>query len=351
MDTFFIIAELKKIKLPPQLKIINLGLSKKKKKKQSMSEKSVEKNIITAAKLFDLNMTEVPKLLMPFYQKVGVAALVGSSDTGKSTLLRQLGLHIVLKMDVFLNFPIEAKHHRVLYISTEDDPYTVSNAIIKQANKLKKDNPSLDLKLLENFVFAFSPDEPLKTVDAQLQKNKFDLVILDAFADIFSGEINANTQVRQFLNKFDNLAKKHECLMIFLHHIGKGKDRLRAHKDSIIGTQAFEAKMRSVLELRRNPNEKEKRDLWVLKANFLGDQKKNKSFILSYDANLIFENTETRGFGAKAKSQNPDVRAYILDLHNKGYSLRDIEKDMQGKPNALKKESIRKIIKLFGAKQ
>ena len=316
-----------------------------------MSNKLSEKNILTAYDLFDLNMAEVPKLLSPFYQKVGVAALVGSSDTGKSTLLRQFGLHIVLKLDTFLNFRVKAEHHRVLYISTEDDPYTVSNAIRKQADKLKEEDPSLDLKLLENFIFAFSPDKPFETVESQLQKNKFDLVILDAFADIFAGEINANTQVRQFLNKFDNLAKKQECLMIFLHHIGKGKDKFRAHKDSIIGTQAFEAKMRSVLELRRNPNEKEKRDLWVLKANFLGDQQKNKSFILSYDANLIFENTETRGSGAKAKSQIPDVREYIINLHKKGHSLRDIEKDMAGKPNALKKESIRKIIKLGESKQ
>lgn len=311
-----------------------------------MSNKLSEKNILTAAELFDLNMAEVPKLLSPFYQKVGVAALVGSSDTGKSTLLRQFGLHIVLKLDTFLNFRVKAEHHRVLYISTEDDPYTVSNAIRKQADKLKAEDPSLDLKLLENFIFAFSPDKPFETVEAQLQKNKFDLVILDAFADIFPGEINANTQVRQFLNKFDNLAKKQECLMIFLHHIGKGKDKFRAHKDSIIGTQAFEAKMRSVLELRRNPNEKEKRDLWVLKANFLGDQQKNKSFILSYDAHLIFDNTEARGSGAKAKSEDPEVLELIERYYKEGKSIYYVEKKLADTKYQLKSSSIAKIIKI-----
>ena len=316
-----------------------------------MSKTLSEKNILTAAELFDLNMAEVPKLLAPFYQKVGVAALVGSSDTGKSTLLRQFALHIVLKIETFLNFPVMAEHSRVLYISTEDDPYTVSNAIRKQADKLKANDQSLDLKLLENLIFAFSPDKPFETVEAQLQKNKFDLVILDAFADIFPGEINANTQVRQFLNKFDNLAKKKECLMIFLHHIGKGKDKYRAHKDSIIGTQAFEAKMRSVLELRRNPNEKEKRDLWVLKANFLGDQNKNKSFILTYDAHLIFENTEDRGTGAKAKTKDPEVNEIITSLFNEGLSDRAIEKKLAGTKLELKRASINKITKPLRAKQ
>ena len=66
-----------------------------------MSDTIASKNTLTAKELFDLDMAEVPKLLMPFYQKVGVAALVGSSDTGKSTFLRQFGLHIVLKIETF----------------------------------------------------------------------------------------------------------------------------------------------------------------------------------------------------------------------------------------------------------
>jgi RecA-family ATPase len=316
-----------------------------------MTKKLSEKNIITATELFDLNMSEVPKLLSPFLQKVGVAALVGSSDTGKSTLLRQFGLHIALKIKTFLNFRIKAEYHRVLYISTEDDPYTVSNAIRKQASKLKEEDPTIDLNLLENYVFSFSPDKPFETVKKQLEENKYDLVILDAFADIFSGEINANTQVRQFLNKFDNLAKKHECLMVFLHHIGKRTDRLKAHKDNIIGTQAFEAKMRSVLELRKNPNDPKQRDLWVLKANFLGDNQKNKSFVLSFDSSLIFNNTEDRGTGKKANTQTPKVLELVTEYYNEGLSDREIAKRLQETSYKLEKSSVNVITKKLRSKK
>lgn len=47
-----------------------------------------ESHFITAKQLIEMGVTELPMLVEPFFPKVGVAILAGSSDCGKSTLLR-----------------------------------------------------------------------------------------------------------------------------------------------------------------------------------------------------------------------------------------------------------------------
>ena len=85
--------------------------------------------VVTGKDLFENDITEVPMLWGHLLQKYGIAVLSGSSDTGKSTLLRQLAIAIVTKKDTFLDFPLNAEHYRVIYISTEDDIYSLSPRI------------------------------------------------------------------------------------------------------------------------------------------------------------------------------------------------------------------------------
>ena len=74
--------------------------------KKTKNKPFVFKKSFNALELFNLETLNIPKLLTPFLQKTGVASLVGTSDTGKSTFLRQLSLNIALKSENFLNFPI-----------------------------------------------------------------------------------------------------------------------------------------------------------------------------------------------------------------------------------------------------
>ena len=50
---------------------------------------------ITGEYLLQANIEQIPCLVEPFLQQVGLACLAGSSDTGKSSLLRQLAISIV----------------------------------------------------------------------------------------------------------------------------------------------------------------------------------------------------------------------------------------------------------------
>lgn len=303
------------------------------------------KSSFDALELFNLQTENLPKLLDPFFQQVGLASLVGTSDSGKSTFLRQLCLSVVLQKETFIGCQLNCKSNKAIYVSTEDDSNSVSFAIRKQIEYLQQQETDLDLKLLKRLEFIFDTDNLLDKLTKSLEQEHCDLIVIDAFTDVFAKEINANTQVRQFLNEYDKLAKKYGCLILFLHHIGKNTQKNKPSKDSIIGSQAFEAKMRVVIELRPNSYKENHKDLWVLKANFLENSYKSKSYVLEMNKNLIF--TETGGRNSKSQNSKKDNTALVnkvIELKNKSLSVRKIEAELKGTEYEVSKSVIAEII-------
>lgn len=88
--------------------------------------------VYTAKQLLDYEIKKVPMLLDPILPQVGVVALGGSSDTGKSAFLRQLACAIATADSEFLGFKLNSKHHNAIYVSTEDDKLAVSALLHKQ---------------------------------------------------------------------------------------------------------------------------------------------------------------------------------------------------------------------------
>jgi RecA-family ATPase len=304
------------------------------------------KGMYDAFELYNLEIDDVPKLLDPFFQKVGLASLVGTSDSGKSTFLRQLSLSIVLQKDTFIGCKLNCRSNKVIYVSTEDDSNSVSAAIRKQIQYLMIEENNLDFNLLKNLKFIFDTENLLDILILSLQEEPCDLIVIDAFTDVFAKEINANTQVRQFLNEYDKLAKKHNCLIIFLHHIGKNTQKNSPSKDSIIGSQAFEAKMRVVIELRPNSYKDNYKDLWVLKANFLDSSFKKKSYELEMNQDLIFKETgERNSKGQNFKKDNSAIVEKVLGLKNKGLTVRQIEAELKETAFKVSKSVVAEIIK------
>lgn len=311
-----------------------------KKKKEAEDAKSEHKSLLDGLELYNRDIVEIPKLWDPFFQKVGIAGLVGSSDSGKSTFLRQLSLSIVLKKSTFLGFPLNPTHHRVLYISTEDDSNSISSGIRKQLESMDVEKD--DLNLLKNIHFIFD----FENLSNHLGRSrKYDLIVIDAFTDLFENELNSNTHVRQFLGKWDKAAKHKNCLIVFLHHIGKAGQYRGPNKNFIIGSQAFEAKLRVVLELRPRYKSPKIIDLWVLKGNFLASSYKKNGFELIFDDNyLVFKNSDKRTYDTTstskssklnrktkkiAKKDNPELIKQILSHRKKGLSIRKIEETLK----------------------
>lgn len=255
-------------------------------------EALLPKSKTTSAKeLLSRKVEKLPTLIEPIFPKVGLGCLAGSSDTGKSAFLRQLCLQIVNREHSFLGWQITPEHYRALYISSEDDPEAMS-FLLNLQNKEKNFNPDR----IENLQFIFDIENAFETLEATLNESRFDLVVIDCLTDLYGnkGSLNESTHVRAFLNPFKALADKHQCLFIFLHHVGKRADEFEPNKSRLLGSQAIEAKMRFVLELRADPTDPTKRHLCCLKGNYLPREYKGESFELLFNDNMIFHATGNR---------------------------------------------------------
>ena len=307
-------------------------------------------------KLFKFDHEELPKLIEPIFPKVGIVSLVGSSDTGKSTFLRQLALSVALGFGDFIGYTISASNRNVIYISTEDDPASTSISLKKQIKGLYGGNQVSESSLNHlKFIFDFNLNEDndenlFNILENDLAETKVDLIIVDAFTDIFSGDINSSTKVREFLNYFSKLAKDNNCLILFLHHTGKRTDKYTASKDNVLGSQAFEAKMRVLIELKQYPNEDSKRTLTITKGNYISSQIKKQSKVLRFDEDkLLFFNegqilTSSIATLGKTYSKKEEVLPIIKKLHSEKKSVREIESTLKSKGHSIGKSTVSNYI-------
>lgn len=234
------------------------------------------------------DIEQIPMLINPLFHRVGLASLIGSSDTGKSSLLRHLCICVVTGRD-FLGWPVQAIYKRAYYVSTEDDKTAISSLLKKQNLDY-----GIEPKDIEGLVYIFETDNLVARLDDELTAKPADLVIIDAFADIFDGQLYETNRVRTFLNEYSQLAQRHGCLVIFLHHTNKRSDNLEPSKHNALGSQGFEAKMRLMIELKSNTQSINKKHLCVVKGNYLSQFFKTHSFDIQFTENLTFNSLDTR---------------------------------------------------------
>lgn len=256
---------------------------------QPSESKSVQSD--SPVSLFELLSQEkktIDTLVEPLLPSCGLAALIGSSDSGKSCLLRQLSASVVSGKD-FLVWKTNPKRRKVLYVSTEDDREAVSCLVQKQNKSWQ-----LEGEQCKNIHFLFNNDNIVYQIHKNVSHGDYDLVVIDSFADVICGDINRADIVREQLRFFNLLAHQHNCLILFLHHTKKSSDKEQPSKHNAIGSQSIEAKMRLVIELRRNTNNPELIHFCIVKANYLPTKYKQASYDLKMDENLCFSYTEQR---------------------------------------------------------
>ena len=219
---------------------------------------------------------------------MGLAALAGSSDVGKSAFLRQLAWAVATGAPQFLGWTIRSKHQSAIYVSSEDDENATA-FLLYSLNKTQQLRPA-DCNGLR---FVFETHDLLNELDRRLTARPADLVVIDAFGDLYTGDANKTNQIRQFLHDYSQLAQKHECLFLWLHHTGKRTDDEAPSKHHVIGGQGFEGKMRLLIELRRDHHDPTRRHLCIVKGNYLPDEYKADSYVLSFE-NFLFSQTGER---------------------------------------------------------
>lgn len=244
---------------------------------------------ITLADLLAMDIEETPMIFGEYIHQKGLMAIVGTSDTGKSLLARQLGLSITAKQD-FLGWSNKCKHNRIAYISTEDDENATAH-LVKKANKIL----NINNEDCSNMYFEFFPLEIPRLLNDFLQETPVDVVIIDVFEDLFNGsDPNNASNIRHILYDYKNIAEKHNCLIVFVHHTNKYTESLAPSKDNASGSHAFTAALRLVMELKKDPTETDKFHICIVKGNYISDKEKRSSFVLRRDEHLVYHNTGER---------------------------------------------------------
>ena len=294
--------------------------------REEAEKQTFRKYLVNGFDMLQTTTEQMDYLMAPLLPRVGMAALVGSSDSGKSTLLRGLAMAISSGAKRYLGFELQPKHHSAIYVSTEDDATAIGALMQRQLEELctpKEAYATLD--------FIFDTDNLIENLEAMLEDKPRDLVIVDAFADLYTGPLNENNRVRSFLNNFSQLAVKYNTLVIFLHHTGKRTESLAPSKHNAIGSQGFEAKMRLLMELRPDPMRHDIRHLCVVKGNYLPSEYKHDSFELRFTPSLNFEATGERVPFSMLKERNEEKEAaeaeriaLVQSLRDEGKSYREI---------------------------
>jgi len=292
---------------------------------------------ITGEQLLKMEVQEIPRLVEPFFQQVGLVCLAGSSDTGKSCLLRQLAIAIVTGEKEFIGFSTNTKHNSVIFVPTEDGRDATAYLLQQQAKQYKPE-------FLKGLRFIFDYENLLNEIGESLTRNPADAVIIDCFQDVFGGGYKESDQIRAFLHPYQQLAEKHQCLVIFLHHTAKRTENLEPSKNNLLSGQGFEAKMRLVIELRADPHNPDHRHLCIVKGNYLSGRHKRESYVLEFDERTFtFNNTNERTpFELLIKHPNDDNSKakyeQAKELKDQGHTYKEIaEKLGYGSPGTITK--------------
>jgi KaiC/GvpD/RAD55 family RecA-like ATPase len=247
-----------------------------------------EKFIYNAVELMAMGNLEPHYLMEPIFPQKGCAVLSGKPDIGKSQFARQLCIQVALGDKTFLDFDLSPVHNRSIYVTTEDGLESTSSSMEKQFKGLSED-------VVENirFIFADSLDqsEIVEKLEAALKLCPVDLVVVDSFGDIFTGnDSNNNMVMRNTVKLFDKIAKKHNCLLLFVHHINKGAYNSNPGQEHIQGGSGLVQKVRLAIILSEGVGDI--RYFTVVKGNYCPKEYKQNSIELKFSEDtLLFTNT------------------------------------------------------------
>lgn len=283
-----------------------------------------EEEIANAMDLINDDITEIPKLVSPILQRVGLAGFTGSSDVGKSTLGRHLAISVITGRK-FLDWEVNPIHRRVIYVSTEDDKSSIS-ALLKKQNK----DYGLSPEEFKNLTFIFSTYDIVNRLDKMLSEAPVDLIIIDALTDVLNSDLYKATDVRQFLKQYQELAMRYGCLVLFLHHTRKASENAEPSKNNSLGSQSLEARWRFMAEIRSNKVNPEIKHFCIVKANYLSSNLKTHAFNIEFTENLTFKSLGTTTDFENLESSDVLIKhlegeyTNIIHLQNQGLSLREI---------------------------
>ena len=291
-----------------------------------------------ADELKNQEITEIDYLVDRLIPRGTLCSLVGESDTGKSSILRQLAVSVAYGDDTFIGFKLNENYQNVVYVSTEDNEMSTSAWLNKYLGE-----DTIDNEVLSKLKFLFITENLYDNIRKVVSENCLDLLIIDCYTDVFEGSMNDSNIVRSFLTKYNNLVNQYGVTIVFLHHTKKSSEGMKPNKNSILGSQGFEAKMRSVMMLTKDKDDVSLRHLCVVKNNYLSPKEKNFSYVIKFNDDQSFEST-----GKRVNFDDLDNPAYLQvakDLRSQGKSLNEIVEALNGLGYSVSRSTLHRRLK------
>jgi RecA-family ATPase len=210
------------------------------------NKKAIKTGWFTAKELLDDTSLTMEYIINPLIPKSIVGAIAGKPGCGKSLLARQLCLSIVKGDNHFLGFPLQASNKRAIYVSTEEGAEALRDWLQKQEfnNEEQKDNLAF---LVDD---GDGAEKMLTEIREKLKEKPVDLIVIDAFGDIFEGvDGNNNMAMRKALKPFTSLASEFKVALLFIHHTNKSGYDMSPTQAQIQGGSGFVQKVRYALIL------------------------------------------------------------------------------------------------------
>jgi RecA-family ATPase len=243
-----------------------------------------DKRLISVRELFKKEVDEQQFIWGEFIPTESICLLCGPSDGGKSMLARQLCVAISKGDTHFLSKELKTKYKRSIYVSTED-------SLQDWAFKMKKMQLSeADREELGDKMLIVTDYEKIHSIlEKELLINPVDLVVMDVFADSFTGDLNSTSNVRNYLKPFKKMAEKFGCSILFIHHLSKkGESNSTPNKHNVLGAMGIESSMRSVFELRKDSQDGNIKYLSITKGNYVSEAEKKKVLKIFQMENFTF---------------------------------------------------------------
>lgn len=309
--------------------------------------------VYNAAELMALGNIKPKYLMNPIFPQKGTAVLAGKPDTGKSQFARQLCISVTSDVPKFLDFDLTTTHKKALYVATEDDIDSVKFLTDKQFKGLGQ---QLNKNLRFIFADTLNQKEVIETLKKELIKEPVDLVVIDSFGDVFSSnDSNNNMAMRNTVKDFDRIAKKHNCLILFVHHINKGGYNLSPGQEHIQGGSGLVQKVRLALQL--SDGDGDTRYLSVVKGNYCPKLYKSNSLILNFsEKTFLFKDTrqkiETSQIGykndkskqiEKYKNEKKELQSIMKDSEYQHTDLVELYREITSKSNSTALRAIKHL--------
>ena len=253
-----------------------------------------DKEYFSLGDLLKINIEKYPFLLEPFLPMNLISVLSADNGLGKSTWYSELAIAIVQGKSEIWGLKLNPRLKKVLIVSTEDTALLLADRFKTQ---LRGQDVSSDME--ERLQFYTGDSEIFSVLEEKLKEFRCDLLVIDAYYDVYKGNPFLPTDTRDFLNRLNSLIKKYKCTIMIVTHDVKGGKKTSASKTKVSGSGAIVDKARSVFTMLRSNNKSDLRYIKVTKTNVTTDDIAEKKIALRLDP-------ESRTFSRDYKSEKED---------------------------------------------